>query len=97
MLHVYLKRICIPLLLTGVFYTGLFGLAYSCFVSVSACEILVPWLGIEPRPPVVEVQNPNHWITREFPIHVFYMFSDIHQVVQVLKSVKTCNCNCGFI
>ena len=23
--------------------------------------------GIEPGPPAVEAQNPNHWITRNFP------------------------------
>ena len=31
------------------------------------CGILVPWPGIEPRPSVVGVQSPNHWIAREFP------------------------------
>ena len=30
-----------------------------------ACSILVPWPGIEPRPPVVEAQSLNHWATRE--------------------------------
>ena len=30
--------------------------------------ILVPWPGIKPRPPAVEPRNPNHWITREFPV-----------------------------
>ena len=73
---------------TGMFYMGLFGLAYSCFVSVSACGILVPWLGIEPRPLAVEVQSPNHRTTREFPIHFFYIFSDLHQVVQYWKVLK---------
>lgn len=29
--------------------------------------ILVPQPGIEAIPPSVEVQSPNHWITREFP------------------------------
>ena len=31
------------------------------------CGILVPWPGIEPGPPVVEAQNPNHWTAREVP------------------------------
>ena len=30
--------------------------------------ILVPRPGFEPGPPAVEMQSPNHWIAREFPI-----------------------------
>ena len=33
----------------------------------AAYGILVPRPGIEPRPPAVEAQSPNHWTTREFP------------------------------
>ena len=33
-----------------------------------ACRILVPWAGIEPSPPAVEAQSPNHWTTREVPV-----------------------------
>ena len=29
-----------------------------------ACRILAPWPDIEPMPPVVEVQSPNHWTAR---------------------------------
>ena len=32
----------------------------------TAWGILVPWPGIEPRPPGVEVQSPNHWIAKQF-------------------------------
>ena len=32
-----------------------------------ACGILVPQPEIELMPPAVEVQNLNHWITREVP------------------------------
>ena len=32
-----------------------------------ACEILVPQPGIEPLPPAVEAQSPNHWTARELP------------------------------
>ena len=28
---------------------------------------LVPWLGIEPRPPALGVQSPSHWTSREVP------------------------------
>ena len=33
----------------------------------TACGILIPWPGIEPRPPAVEARSPNHWTAREFP------------------------------
>ena len=32
-----------------------------------ACGILVPQPGIEPMPPAVEGQGPNHWTAREVP------------------------------
>ena len=41
---------------------------FVCFwLCHAACGILVPWPGIEPGAPEVEVWNPNHWTTREFP------------------------------
>ena len=36
-----------------------------------ACRILVPQPGIEPVPPAVEAQSPNHWAAREFPSEPF--------------------------
>ena len=37
--------------------------------------ILVPWPGIEPVLPAVEVQSLNHWSTREFPgRHILIFF-----------------------
>ena len=32
-----------------------------------ACGILVPRPGIEPVPPMVEAQSPNHWTDRKVP------------------------------
>ena len=32
-----------------------------------ACEILVPWPGIQPGPLAVRAQSPNHCSSREFP------------------------------
>ena len=40
---------------------------YLFWLSGVACGILVPWPGIEPGPPAVEVQNPNLWTHQEFP------------------------------
>ena len=35
---------------------------WSCHVAYG---LLVPPCGTEPGPPAVEVQSPNHWVTRE--------------------------------
>ena len=32
----------------------------------AACGLLVPWPGIEPKPPAVEARSLNHWAPREF-------------------------------
>ena len=40
-------------------------LIFIFWLCCVACRILVPQPGIEPRPPAVEVQGPNHWTTRE--------------------------------
>ena len=37
------------------------------WLCCTACGILLPRPGIEPVPPAVEVQSPNHWTAREFP------------------------------
>ena len=64
------------------------------FVFVyTACGILAPWSGIEPRPSAVRAQSPNQWTTREFPINVsFYhlhlLISPSHQHKRVAKSAS---------
>ena len=40
-----------------------------------ACEILVPQVGIEPRPPPIEVQHLNHWTCRKVPSPSFLFSS----------------------
>ena len=45
--------------------------APSC--SIFACGILVPRPGVEPVPPAVEAQSPNHWTAREFPLLVSFL------------------------
>ena len=40
----------------------------------AACGTLVPWPGIEPTPPVVKVQNLNHWTFRQVPKLVPFFF-----------------------
>ena len=39
-----------------------------------ACSILVPQLRIEPVLPTVEVQSPNDWIDREFPLTYYFYY-----------------------
>ena len=38
-----------------------------------ACGILIPWPGIKPVPPAVEVWCLNHWTAREVPGEIFYL------------------------
>ena len=40
---------------------------FSFWSHHMACGILVPWPGIEPTPPAVEVQSLHHWTAREVP------------------------------
>ena len=42
-----------------------------------ACGILVLWPGIEPRPPALEAQSPNHWTTREVPHLILKSWGDL--------------------
>ena len=39
-----------------------------CLPHHEACSISVPWPGIEPMPPAVEVQSLNHWTARKVSI-----------------------------
>ena len=41
----------------------------------AACGILVPWPGIKPMPPAVEVRSLNHWTTWEVPLMIQFYIS----------------------
>ena len=43
----------------------------SGFHTLYTCGNSVPWPGIEPVLPTVEVESPHHWIAREFPAMCF--------------------------
>ena len=44
-------------------------LFYLFILASQLCmQDLSSWPGIKPVSPAVEVQSPNHWIIREFPI-----------------------------
>ena len=54
------------------------------FFFFLACRILVPQLGIEPMPPMVEVQSLNNWTTREFPNSmIFFLIQEF--IILLLK------------
>ena len=60
--------------------------AYIYFVCIWPCcatsEILVPQPGMEPVSPVVKVQSPNHWTTRE----VLDIFSNHHNPTPIVNN-----------
>ena len=43
------------------------GLDFFPTMLYAACGVLAPQPGIEPVPPALEVQSPNHWTSREVP------------------------------
>ena len=59
----------------SLFWGGLFFWFWGVFWPPNeACRILVPQPGIEPVPPAVEVQSPNHWTTKEVLSLSFFLF-----------------------
>ena len=48
---------------------------FFSFFGFAACRILVPWPGIEPLSPALEVQSLNHWTAREIPEGIWYRVS----------------------
>ena len=53
---------------------------FSCFHDHTFCwprqgsRTLVPWPGMEPVPPALEVRNLNHCCTREVPYHIIFKY-----------------------
>lgn len=59
-------------------------LLFFFFLSVppTACGILVPQPGIEPKSLVVEARSLNHWTTRkEVSLSLFFLYSFLAQVI----------------
>ena len=61
-----MKQIVFVVLFFFFFKKYLFIHLAALGLSCSMWE-LVPWPGIEPGPPVLEVQILSHWTTREIP------------------------------
>ena len=65
-IYYYFKLLLLFFILTFVF------LIYF-WPCLTACGILVPWPGIEPRPSALKAPIPNHCNPREFPGRGFKM------------------------
>ena len=67
-LHVVFSKflLLIFFFLICTFLRSFFFLRLKC----EAWGILIPWLGVKPVSPAVEVQNPNNWTSREFPDYI---------------------------
>jgi hypothetical protein len=70
---------------------------FVCFwPHCSACGLLVPQPGIEPRPSAVRVLSPNHWITREFLVFKNLLYI-IHMILHPYNTQKGQGRNKGII
>ena len=56
--------------------------------SSTACGILVSWSGVEPVPPTMEAQNPNHWTFLES----FQFRAIIHSIQNCYEYLNTSLC-----
>ena len=55
----------------------LFGCGRSSLGHAHICVMwdVIPWPGIKPGPPALEVQSLSHWTTREVPIYCFWILN----------------------
>ena len=60
---------------------------YLFWPRCTACGILVPQPGIEPRPLAVRVRSPNYWTAREFPIWLFFKTSSRKKNFDILGPI----------
>ena len=57
----------LPVLACQTHLTGIPAPSSVLFDHDAACRILLPWPGVEPMPPAMEVQSLNYWTTGEVP------------------------------
>ena len=57
-------------------------LFFHFWLCHKAYGILVPWPEIEPTPPALEAQSPNHWTAREVPTYLFDTWLMYHHFLQ---------------
>ena len=82
------RKVILPEVIMLFFFFILTSLSLSFLIfkdfwlHCEAWGILVPWLGIKPRPSVAEAECSNHWPTREF---LFPAFKNL-PFVQLLRA-----------
>ena len=65
----------------SLYFLVFFYFFFGIFLHCAACGILLPLPGIEPVSPAMEVQNFNHWASREVPLRLHFL------------SLFTCQCS----
>lgn len=71
-----------------------------CGMQVFSCSMreLVPWPGIETRPPTLGAQGCSHWTTREVPLTIFSVqFTGIKHIHSVIQTSPPGICRTVFI
>ena len=76
--------VCLGFILTA-FLKKIFIFLAALGLSCSMWD-LVPWPGIESRPPALGAQSLSHWTTREVPFVAFYCWVKYSQWSAVFKS-----------
>ena len=61
-----LSLFCPPFL-----FLSFFLFLFLAVLSLSCMQDLIPWPGMEPGPPALEVQSLSYWTTREVPCMIF--------------------------
>ena len=83
------RKVILPKIITLFFFTSFscsFLLFKNFWLHCEAWGILVPWLGIEPRPFTAEAECSNHWPTREFLFSAFKNLPFV-QLLSVLDGI----------
>ena len=68
--------ICLRQVLVADLWSSIFVVAcgiFSCYMQILSCRMwdLVPWPGIEPKPPALGAWSLSPWTTREVPLWAF--------------------------
>ena len=58
-----------------------------CLFDCRPCGFLVPWTGIEPMPPALEVWSINHWTAKEVPPSHIIMVNHTYSFISLRSSL----------
>ena len=74
-----------------IIYLAVPGLGCAMWTLSDGMQHLVPWPGIEPRPPALGAQSLSHWATREVPHPTLLSLGLFHRYLLPFCSVEvTC-------